>query len=346
MTRRNHIPGEARYTGAHDGAESVAEHIHFTTDSFGHTAFGSDVDAAPPPVDGRVDWYDWRGLGDERAAIRFAERLNMPPLALEDALDVTQRPKYEERPGSFLLIIPHLSVDAAGQLVREQITLYWTDQVLLSLQEFPGDALVSVRTRIREALGRVRQRSTTYLAYVLADAILDNYTSVVTHLEERCDRIEDDILAGRGLRDSKRHVHEAKTTVNSLRRALVPLRDAVGKWARSDHPLREANVDPFLRDLLDNVTRDFELAEAYGTRTSDLYQLYTSELAVETNSVVQVLTVVSAIFIPLTFMAGIYGMNFEYIPELTYRHGYFVLWGVMITVAAVLLVVFRRRGWL
>ena len=303
--------------------------------------------ASPPePIDGRVDWYDWRGLGREEEAIAFAQRLGMPPLALEDALDVQQRPKYEERPQSFLLIVPHLSIDETGQLRREQITLYWTDQIVLTLQEFPGDVLLEVRSRIAEALGRVRQRSTTYLAYVLADAILDDYAGVINYLEERCDRIEDDILGGRRIKESKRRIHEIKSTVNSLRRTLVPLRDAVGKWMRSEHPMREDNIDPFLRDLFDNVSRDYEQVEGYGTRSSDLYQLYTSELAVETNSVVQVLTVVSAIFIPLTFMTGLYGMNFEYIPELGFRHGYFVLWAMMIIVVVVLLLIFRRRGWL
>jgi len=340
----NTIPGTAQYTGKHDGMAYAAEHLYFNGDLVGE---GSISDAEVKlPIDGQVDWYDFRGLGRVKEAVELAQRLGMPPLALEDALDVHQRPKYEERAESALIVAPHLSIGPDGKLIREQITIFWTSQFVLTLQEYPTDAYEDVRERIRQGLGRVRQRATTYLAYALVDTVVDGYANVVAAIEEEGERIEDDIFSGRRLEQSKRRVHALKRTVNELRRTLLPLREAVGRWLRSDAPQREPRVEPFLRDLFDNVARDHDTAESLATRTNDLYQLYTSELAVETNKIVQVLTVVSAIFIPLTFLAGLYGMNFTYIPELQYRYGYFVLLGVMLVVAAILLMIFRRRGWL
>ncbi len=343
VAKFNRIPGTPVYNGAHDGLHATSEHLYFNADAIGVTA---DMDPPPQPKSGRVDWYDWRGLGQVVEATAFAKTLGMPPLALEDAFDVQQRPKYEERAASFLFLLPHLSLDTHGDLVREHITVFWTDQLVITFQEFPGDVLEGVRQRIQQGLGRVRQRGTTYLAYIIIDAIVDEYNQVLEQIEVESDSLENDIFAGSGLNDCKRRVHNLKQTVNELRRTLVPLREAANKWLKSEHPAKEQNVDPFLRDLFDNAARDHELTESFASRTSDLYQLYTSELAVETNRVVQVLTVVSAIFIPLTFMTGLYGMNFDNIPELHTEHGYFVLWGVMLVVTIGLLLLFKRRGWL
>ena len=337
------VPGAADYRGTDDGARATWEHFGFTAGELAeHSAPGD-----PPPADQpRVDWYDWRGLGAVAAFRAFAERLGVPPLAIEDALDIDQIPKYEERERSFLLTVPYLHLDAAGTLAREHLTFYWTPDLLLTVQERPDDLFAEIRERIRASLGRVRQRGTTYLAYALVDIVVDDYVRVLSRFEAACERLEDDILAGRDLERQKVAIHATKKEVNHLRRVLLPLREAVSRWSRSDHHLREDAIEPFLRDLLDNVLRAHDLAESFGARTSDLYALYTNELAVETNRIVQLLTVVSTIFIPLGFLAGLYGMNFAYIPELQYRHGYFVLLGVMATVAIGGLAWFRRRGWI
>ena len=339
----NTVPGTAQYTGRHDGAASAGTHVRFTADEV-------RVDDFPPapaePRAGWVDWYDWRGLGDAARAVALAERLGVPPLAIEDILDVQQRAKYEEREEAFLLLVPHLHVGSSGECVREHVAIFWTRAFVATFQEYPADLFNAVRARIETAQGRVRTRGTTYLAYALADSIVDAYLGVLGSIEERTDRLEDDILAGRDLDQAKVRIHDLKRTVNELRRTLVPLREATGRWLKSEHPGREAKITPFLRDLSDNVARAYELTESYGTRASDLYNLYNSELAAATNNVVQALTVISAIFIPLTFLAGIYGMNFRYIPELDEPNGYFVLLGVMAAITVTLLVYFRRKGWI
>ena len=342
--QRNTVPGTADYNGLHDGEDSIVEHWYYNTEIVGSIeVVGENLQM---PLVGQVDWYDFRGLGDTTRVEAIARALNMPPLALEDALDTHQRPKYEERPDSFLFIVPHLSIDSRGRLVHEQVSVFWTDQFVLTLQEFPTDALHSVRSRISEGLGRVRKRHTTYLAYIIIDAIVDEYSNVMNYIEEQSDQIEEDVFKGKDLQVSKRKIYELKKTVNELRRILIPLREAASKWLKSEHPMREAKVSPFLRDLADNVAREQELSENFVTRASDLYSLYSNELATETNRVVQLLTVVTVIFIPLSFLTGLYGMNFEYIPGLNMRYGFYVLWGVMMFIVLGLLYFFKKRGWL
>ena len=348
------VPGTPTYTGDHRGGDARWEHLRYDRETLLADGPHAVAEAAPTvasPAEGRVDWYDFRGLGDTAAAARFATDLGMPPLAVEDALDVEQRPKFEartandERPASRLLVVPHLSLTTDGALVREHVTLYWTEYVVASFQEYPNDLFAHLRERARDGAGRLRERRYGYLAYALADVIVDGYSDILAALEAEADTLEDDIFEGHHLKDAKRRIHRLKTTLNALRSVLVALREAVTRWTRTE-PIDEPKLAPFLRDLLDNVTRANDLADGYAQRATDLYALYTSELAAGTNDVVQALTVISAIFIPLTFLAGIYGMNFEYIPELTYRYGYFTLLGVMALITIVLLGYFKRKGWL
>lgn len=335
-------PGTARYTGRHDGAGAAWRHVVY--DKAGYEV--PDCEIPPfPPTAGKVDWYDFRGLGASARAIAFAKALAMPAMALEDALDVTQRPKYEEYPEAFLFILDLLIIDAAGALTEEQVTVYWNPEFVLSLQEYPGDLFVGVEERIAGGFGRIRKRGTTYLAYALIDAVVDHYIVTLEALEDAIDTLEEDIMDGRD--DSvKVRIHAMKSNVNRLRRSIVPLREAVTRWQKSDHPRHEVKMGVYLRDLNDNVARALELTDSYVTRAGDLYQLYTNELSVRTNNVVQVLTVVSTIFIPLTFLTGLYGMNFTHMPELDEAWAYPALWGVMVGITVALLIYFKRKGWL
>ncbi len=342
LKQANKPPGSAIYTGKHDGRGSAWRHIVYDVDR-------CDMPACeippPPPTDGRVDWYDFRGLGTTARAIAFAKALAMPDMALEDALDVTQRPKYEEYPEAFLFILDLILIDADGKLTEEQVTVYWNKEFVLSFQELPGDLFAGVCTRIEEGKGRIRKRGTTYLAYALIDAVVDHYIVTLEDLEDAIDKIEESILAG-GNPTVKLRIHEMKSNVNRLRRSIVPLREAVTRWQKSDHPNREPKMNVFIRDLHDNVSRALELTDSYVIRASDLYSLYTNEIGVRTNNVVQVLTVVSTIFIPLTFLTGLYGMNFANMPELSLPWAYPALWVAMVVITVVLLLYFKRRDWL
>ena len=342
MTSVKAIPGAVRYNGPHDGTGATCRYLVYD----GLHAEETEVWPPPPQQEGRVDWYDFRGLGDVTRAQQLAQSLGMPPLALEDAMDVTQRPKYEELDSGFLFTINRLHLDGAGVLTSQKVTLYWTDEFVFSLQEYPDDLFSHARERILRGVGRIRKRGAAYLAYALLDNLIDDYTDSLQELEVSIDRLEAAILDDDADEaDVKRRIHRLKAVANRFRSTLGPVRDAVNRWHKSEHPHKEPKLGVFLRDLYDNALRAQQLSDDYITRTNDLYQLFTSELSIRTNKVVQLLTVVSTIFIPLTFLTGLYGMNFEYIPELGARHGYFVLWGVMLVTTAVLLGYFRRKGW-
>ena len=342
MTSVKAIPGSVRYNGPHDGAGATCRYLVYDD----RHAEETEVWPPPPQQDGRVDWYDFRGLGDVARAQELAMSLGMPPLALEDAMDVTQRPKYEELDSGFLFTINRLHLSDAGVLTSQKVTLYWTDEFVFSLQEFPDDLFYHARDRILRGVGRIRKRGAAYLAYALLDNLIDDYTDSLQELEVMIDRLENAILEDTADEaDVKRRIHRLKAIANRFRSTLGPVRDAVNRWHKSEHPHKEPKLGVFLRDLYDNALRAQQLSDDYITRTNDLYQLFTSELSIRTNKVVQLLTVVSTIFIPLTFLTGLYGMNFEYIPELGARYGYFVLWAVMIVTTAALLGYFKRKGW-
>ena len=337
------IPGSIRYNGPHDGQGATCDYLVYDA-----AAATEHLDVWPPPFqeDRRVDWYDFRGLGDVARAQELAQRLDMRPLALEDAMDITQRPKYEEFETGALFTLQRLELSERGALTSQKVTIFWTDEFVLSLQEYPDDLFGHVRDRIRRGVGRIRQRGCPYLAYALIDNLIDDCTDQLQELEHMLDQLEEAILdEGADETQVKRRIHRLKAVANRFRSMLGPVREAVARWLKSELAAEEPDLRVFLRDLSDNAQRAYALSDDYITRSNDLYALFTSELSIRTNKVVQLLTVVSTISIPLTLLTGVYGMNFEYIPELSNRYGYFVLWGIMIVVTVGLLGVFRRKGW-
>ena len=342
MTSPKPAPGAATYNGTHSGEGSLCRHLVYNA----HGANSNPDTWPPPPRDPtRVDWYDFRGLGDTTRAVELARALGMSDLAIEDALDVTQRPKYEEFDEAFLFTLDALELTSQGLLKTQKVTLYWTPDFVLTLQEFPDDLFLHIAERIERGFGRIRRRGAAYLAYALVDTLVDEYTERLQVLELTIDDLEAAILRGGNEADIKRRIYRVKSVVNRVRRSLLPLRDAVTRWMKSEHPRKEPKLGVYLRDLYDNVRRASDLTDDYVTRANDLYQLFTSELTIRTNKVVQLLTVVSTIFIPLTFLTGLYGMNFDTMPELHWRYGYVALWITMVIVVAALLGYFKRKGW-
>ena len=342
MTTPKAIPGSAIYNGTDKGVGSVCRYLVYDA----HSCEVTEGAWPPPPRQPlRIDWYDFRGLGDTARAVEVARYVAMPDLVIEDALDVNQLPKYEEFEEAFFFTLNSVQLTAQGLLTTQKVSLYWTRDYVLTLQEFPDDIFLHVAERIEKGFGRIRKRGAAYLAYALIDTVVDEYTERLQVLERMIDDLEEAILKGGHEADIKRRIYKVKIIVNRMRRSLLPLRDAVSKWLKSEHPLKEPKLAAFLRDLNDNVRRATSLSDDYVTRANDLHGLFTSELTIRTNKVVQLLTVVSAIFIPLTFLTGLYGMNFEVMPELQWRHGYLTLWIVMLTIVVALLGFFRRKGW-
>jgi magnesium transporter len=302
-----------------------------------------------------VTWVNVEGLGDARQIEQFGDLFGLHRLALEDVVSVHQRAKIETYGDVLFVVLRMAHCDGnGGRCGTEQISLFIGANWLLTFQEgHPGDSFDRVRARLREGSGKIRQLGTDYLAYALIDAVIDNYYPVLESYAERLDELEDLVLdtAGRRVMD---RLHEVKSDLLVLRRAIWPLRDAIALLAREEHPRISDNTRLFLRDCYDHVVQVVELVETYRELTADLRDLFMSSLSNRINETMRVLTIFSTLFIPLTFIAGIYGMNFDFeaghnplnMPELHWFWGYPMALLLMAATAVVMLVYFYRRGWI
>jgi magnesium transporter len=303
-----------------------------------------------------VTWIDVEGLGDAATIERFGELFGLHRLALEDTVNVHQRAKVETY-GEVLFIVLRMVYcedDERGRCGTEQVSLFVGTNWLISFQEGrPGDCFDRVRGRLRDKSGKMQTLGSDYLAYALIDAVIDNYYPVLEHYAERLDDLEDMLIepAGRRVIDK---LHEVKHDLLVLRRAIWPVRDAMAFLARDDNPRISDNTRLYLRDCYDHVVQVVELIETYRELTADLRDLYMSSISNRINETMRVLTIFSTFFIPLTFIVGIYGMNFDWhngddplnMPELHWRYGYPMVWAAMSATAVSMLIYFYRRGWI
>ena len=339
-------PGTLVYTGRQEMDETQVHLTQFGPD-LEHYEHHLAVNELPTGESGNgVTWYDMRGLHAVGLVEQLGKRYDMHPLALEDVVDVLQRPKMETYQDGVLLQLKAFDFDPdRRQISVEQVSIYLYKDTVLTFQEDAGDLFASVRKRLETKTGRIRSRGADYLAYALIDNVTDKYFTVLDKIENSLDALEDDIL-NRPEPTTKSYIHDLKLSLLTMRKSVSPLREMIGGYGDTEHYLVTADTQLFVRDLKDHVIQVTDLVETYRDVTNGLYDLYVSEISFRTNSVVQTLTIVSTIFMPLSFLAGIYGMNFQYIPELQRRNGYFILLGVMAAIVILMLFWFRRRGWL
>lgn len=293
-----------------------------------------------------VSWVDVQGLGSEDVLQRLGKVFALHPLVLEDVVNVPQRPKVEDYDNQLVII-------AQMVMLKSPEDGFWTEQVsfvlgkhyLLTVQEEPKrDCFGPVRDRIRTNKGSVRKCGPDYLAYALLDAVIDGFFPVLEDYGERIEALEDEVLLNPTRRTLEK-IYQVKRELLALRRAIWPQREAINSLIRGESSLISPEVQIYLRDCYDHAVQVMDMVETYRELASGLMDVYLSAVSNKMNEVMKVLTVISTIFIPLTFIAGVYGMNFEYIPELKFRWGYFICWAVMIAIAVTLFFLFWRRGW-
>jgi magnesium transporter len=297
-----------------------------------------------------VTWVDVEGLGDASTIHALGEVFGVHRLALEDIVTVHQRPKVEQY-GEQLFIVAR-AVYLGEQLDTEQVSLFVGKNFVLTFQEGrPGDCLEAIRERIRKRGGRIRDAGHDYLAYALLDTIVDSYFPILEECGERLETLEDEILL-RPQHDTVARIHGVKRDLLALRRAMWPQRETLNSLLRDETPVMTAETRLYLRDCYDHSVQILDLLETYRELGSDLIDMYLSMVSNRTNEIMRVLTVISVIFIPLTFIAGVYGMNFDTeksfwnMPELKWYFGYPFALLLMLTVTLGQLIFFRRRGWL
>jgi magnesium transporter len=339
---RNVAPGTLR---AAEGAKcpTAIQAFRYTPNTCEEAEFASVPEAVAWGKGKGILWLNINGLGNEEFLRSLNTELAFHPLALEDALSVPQRPKMDEYEGHLYAVTRMFHYD--DHLEREQLSIFLGDNVLVTVQEHEGDCLDPIRHRLREGSGQVRSRPVDYLFYALLDAIVDSYFPLLEQAGEEIERLQELALVDASDKTLAR-IHEMRRDLLELRRAIWPLRDALGGVVRVEGSFFSPETQVYLRDCYDHTVQVLDITETYRELAGSLMDIYLSSLSNRMNEVMKVLTIIATIFIPLTFIAGIYGMNFEKMPELGWTYGYPAVWGVMAVTTVAMLVYFRRKGWL
>lgn len=293
-----------------------------------------------------VTWINVTGVHDVDAIGAVGRAFSLHPLTLEDIVNTTQRLKIEEFDTYLYIVMKMLHFDAATQTVEvEHVSLVLGERFVISFQEQEGDVFDGVRGRIRSAKGRIRRMHADYLAYALMDAVIDHYFEAVETIGDRAEAVEDRVLDHPRPADVQ-SIHRLRRELLDLRRAVWPLRDEIATVMRSDSALIRAETRIYWRDLYDHTVQIIDMVETSRHIIGGAQETYLAIMGHRMNEVMKVLTIIATIFIPLTFVVGIYGMNFLYMPELEWRFGYPLILSIMLGIALGMLAWFRHRGWL
>jgi magnesium transporter len=298
-----------------------------------------------------VRWINVAGLSDMRIIHALATKYNLHPLAVEDVLHLSQRPKVEAYGGeeneiqARLFIVAHALQLQGERLHSEQVSIFMGHKTVLTFQETPGDMWDPIRQRLKTRGSRLRNGDASFLAYSLLDVNIDRCFPILEHFGDRAEELEILILE-QSQRNAINAIHQLKRDLLLMRRNLWPMREVVSTLQREPHECVSDMTRVYLRDLYDHVIQIIDIIEIYREITSDLTENYMSAVSNRMNEIMKVLTMIGTIFIPLTFLAGVYGMNFRHLPELDQVWAYPAFWAVCLIVASVMVVWFRRRKWM
>ncbi|HQW87618.1 MAG TPA: magnesium/cobalt transporter CorA [Flavobacteriales bacterium] len=318
----------------------------YDADSYTETMAPDLMALQLPPPPGMVCWVDVDSLHDGQVVSAIGERFGLHPLLLEDVLNTDQRPKLEEYQDDLFVVVKMLAMDEdTGSIDVEQVSLVLGRGHVISFQERPGDVLDPIRERIRHKLGRVRKSSADYLLYALLDVIVDNYFLVVEELGRRIERLERKVTMRPGNEDLL-SLQELRGLLITVNRYVTPTRELAGRLNTLQSPLIDKNTRRYINDLQDHTVYIAETIATFRDMLANLENTYHAGVNLRMGQVIKLLTIISTIFIPLTFVVGIYGMNFDHMPELRWRYGYFGVMGAMAVIALLMLGWFRRKRWL
>ena len=292
-----------------------------------------------------VTWINIDGL-EVDVIQRLGDCYGFHPLVLEDILNTDQRPKLEDYGDYLYIVLKMLHNEKRPEIVTEQISLILGRNFVISFQEgVEGDVFDGLRGRIRSGKGRIRNMGADYLAYSLIDAIVDNYFVILEEVGEKVEDLEDELITNPSPH-TLREIHQLKREMIFLRKAVWPLREVINSMGREETSLVKDSTRIYLRDVYDHTIQVIDSIETARDMLSGMLDIYLSSMSNRMNEIMKFLTIIGTIFIPLTFIAGVYGMNFEFMPELKWRWGYFGLWGVMAGLALFMLLYFKRKKWL
>lgn len=339
-------PGSLIYVGKNKTHPVKLSSYTFNHESFEKRALASALEVKEAVSDGNVTWINVDSLADIEMIRNIGEQFKYHSLMLEDIVDTSQRPKLEDFNDYLFLTLKMLRwSDSDQKIYYEHVSFVLGSNYVISFQETPDDVFDPIRLRIEQNLGQVRKRGADFLFYCLLDMVVDHYSRAVEVYSEKIDTMEDKIHS-EVKKDSLQKIQKMKKQVRFLIRTIIPLRDAVGRLDFANTQLLNSYTYNYFRDAHDHLMQGAETLEMNREILSGISALYHSTLSTNMNSVMKVLTIISTIFIPLTFIAGIYGMNFKIMPELEYDYGYPMVMGVMLSLSLIMLAYFRRKKWL
>lgn len=339
-------PGTLVHIGDKSDKEVRISVISYSPGGFEERHFDKVDQYLENPSDGSVVWVNVEGVHDIELIRALGQNHAFHPLVLEDIVNTVQRPKIEDYSDYLFIVLKMLRQSENVDFSSEQLSIILGPDYLFTFQEgIAGDAFESVRDRIRNDKGKIRTLGADYLAYSLIDAIVDGYFSVLEAFGERIIGVEDELTNTPDQRSLHR-INVIKKEIIYLRKAVWPLREVISFLERGDSHLLHDTTRLYFRDVYDHTVQVIDTVETYRDLLSGMLDLYISSVSNRTNEVMKFLTVIGTIFMPLTFLVGVYGMNFKHFPELDWKNGYFILWGIMISMSLLMVAYFKKKRWL
>ena len=294
-----------------------------------------------------VTWIDIENIHDIKLMEKIGANYNIHPLILEDILNTDQRPKIEDMDSYAYIVLKMLGYDAKkSEITQEQVSLILKEGLVISFQEgLEGDAFENIRQQIKNSKGRIREMGADYLAYALIDAIVDNYFLVTEKIGDRIEIIEEE-LVNNPSQNTLHMLHKLKKDMIFLRRAVWPLRDVIAKLEKESIGLIKEPTKLYLSDVYDHTIQIIDTVETFRDMLSGMLDIYLSSISNRLNAVMKTLTIIATVFMPLTFLAGVYGMNFKHFPELSWIYGYPAFWIVVVLISFMMMVYFRKKKWI
>lgn len=341
-------PGTVMYIGKDKSEdEPVDAHIfNFTRDSVEEKTFVSMEECIPFLKDDRVTWITLSGLHKIRNVEKLGAIFNIHKLALEDIVNTCHFPKAEKYNGALFIVLKHLNFDSQNLNIHaDQISIYTRKNEVVTFMENPSDVFLPIIRRLRANEVKIQKMEADYLTYSLIDAVVDDYYRVLDEIGDKIETIEDEALINPSPQVAN-DIYKLRNALFYTRRQIAPLREAVNSFLSIDFAVFDQNTFLYLRDVYDHIIQILDSIDIYREILGSLTDIYLSANSNRMNEIMKVLTIIATIFIPLTFLAGVYGMNFRYMPELEWKYGYYLIWAIMILIAVIMLLFFRKRRWI
>jgi magnesium transporter len=340
-------PGTVTYKGEKQSTITNIEIVNYSKDEFTSLNSSAIEDAFNFEGNDQVTWININGLNNVRDIETLGLHYKLHPLTLEDIVNTGQRPKLEEFENYMLVVFKMLFIKNDDEIHYEHLSLIVGENYVLTFQEADGDVLDDLRERLSSAKGRIRTQGSDYLMYAILDAVVDNYFTVIEVLGDKVEELEGFLFQSKDADDrTPGQIQKLKQEVLKIRRSIYPLREVISRMEKTDCAFIEEKTHNYLRDLYDHIIQVSESVDLYREMIWSLMDMYMTIISNKMNEIMKVLTIIATIFIPLTFVAGIYGMNFKNMPELNSDDGYFILLTGMFILFLFMLIYFRKKRWL